>query len=254
MWLVYVDESGEPTDPKEKVFVLGSVAIYENQAYFLSQELDKIQNKWFPTATIPIEFHAAKIRNGMGEPWHSMSKTKRKEFLDDLCDVIVKASPKGIRLFSIVIHKASFPLEDPVEKSFYELCGHIDAFIEGENIQLSREGKDKNRGLIVLDSSKYGTQLDKLLLAYRNRGGTLFGRVKNFADAPTFANSATTRLLQIADIVSYAVHRRYESGDASLLDRILGRFQQKEGKIHGLMHLIGNWKQCPCPACTSRTN
>lgn len=252
MFLIYVDESGDVRNAQDKTFVLGSVAVYENQVFFLSQEFDKIQQKWFPDALDAIEFHASSILNGMGEPWHSKRKEERRDVLLDLCKAIASITSKGLSLFGIAVHKESFPGEDIVEKAFQQLCGHVDAFIEASNLEVSKEGKDKNRGLMILDSSKYGTDLDKLLLAYRIKGGTKFGRVKNFADAPTFANSDTTRLLQAADLVSYAIYRRYERADTFLLDTLLPRFQEKEGKIHGLMHLIGNWRQCSCQACISR--
>ena len=252
MFLIYVDESGVVSNPAENVFVLGAASIYENQAYFLTQELDKIQQKWFPSSTVPIEFHASHIRNGIGEPWHSMNKTKRMEILTEICTTIAAANPKGLVLFGIAIQKKSFQTVDVVEKAFEELCGHTDAYISTTNTQHLATGKDKNRGLMILDSSKYEGQLDKLLLAYRQTGGTSFGKVKNFADAPTFANSATTRLLQIADIVSYAIYRRYEKSDARLLDILLPRFHEKDGKIHGLMHLVTNYRSCSCIACVSR--
>jgi hypothetical protein len=167
MFLIYVDESGEVKNSQEKVFVLGAVAVYENQAFFLSQEFDKIQERWFPTAPDAIEFHASDILNGDGEPWHSMSKAKRKELLLELYNPLLTATPKGVSVFGIAIQKDSFQNEDPVEKTFGELCGHVDAFIDGSNLERSKEGKEKSRALVILDSSKYGTRLDRLLLAYR---------------------------------------------------------------------------------------
>lgn len=253
MFLLYVDESGTPQDLSEKYFIIAGVAIYENQAYYLSQAFDKIQEKWFPQASTSIEFHAAKIRNGNGEPWHSLTRETRKNILIDLYDEIIKVTPKGLSLFGIAIHKSDFSGEDIVEKSFQELCGHFDAYIDKVNLELANDNsKQKNRGMMILDSSKYKGQLDKMLLAYRNHGGTKFGRVKNFVDAPSFADSTTTRLLQAADIVSYAIYRRYENSDTLFLDKILPRFCQKENKIHGLMHLVANYRQCSCPACLSR--
>ncbi|NMC44889.1 MAG: DUF3800 domain-containing protein [candidate division Zixibacteria bacterium] len=103
-----------------------------------------------------------------------------------------------------------------------------------------------------MDSAKYQGHLDTLLLEYRKTGKTKFGRVKNFADAPTFANSKTTRLLQVADLVSYAIFRRYERGDTSLLDRIIHRFYRDDTVIHGLMHHTARYWECTCPACLSR--
>jgi len=121
LYLLYVDESGEPSNKDEQYFVLGAVAVYENNAYFLSEAIDKIQDKWFPGATQPIEFHAAKIFNHSEEPWRSMPKEDRKGVIYDLCLALDSINQKGLSLFGVAIHKASFPSENPVEKAFHEL-------------------------------------------------------------------------------------------------------------------------------------
>lgn len=234
-------------------FVMGAVAVYENQAYYLSESFDRVQEKWFPDMTSPIEFHSSNIRAGRGT-WRQFQSKMRDAILQDLCQAILDVNPRGLMLFGVAMHKSSFGHDDPVEKSFHELCGHFDAFLNRTNAPVGAEKdqrRDRNRGLMVLDSQRYTGHLDKLLLEYR-RKGTKFGRVKNYADAPAFADSKTTRLLQAADLVSYAVYRRYEEGDAKLLDKLLPRFDQDQDKIHGLMHLVSKWRECLCPACMSR--
>lgn len=249
MYLLYVDESGEPSNQDEQYFVLGGISIYENNAFFLSEAFDRVQEKWFPKATSSIEFHSSKIYNHNEEPWRSMSRENRQAVFIDLCDALDSVSPKALNLFAVAVHKNSFPNESPVEKAFHELCGHFDSFVSQSNLKSTN---DKNRGLMVLDSNKYKGHLDTLLLEYRKFGGTKYGRVKNFADAPVFANSQTTRLIQAADLVAYSVFRRYERSNTLLLDRLINRFQNEDGKIHGLMHLISGYKNCTCPACFSR--
>ena len=250
MYLIYVDESGVQKNPQDDYFILGAVAVYETRAYFLSQAIDNIQEKWFPKAPDPIEFHAAKIYNRNCEPWRGLNKDECRQVLFDLCDAICEVYDRGLYLFGVAVHKSSFPNDDCVEKAFYELCGHCDEFISQMNYKL--EKKERNRGLMVFDSSRYRGHLDKLLLEYTKRGGTKFGRIRNFADAPTFADSATTRLLQCADLVAYALFRRYNAGDTRFLDRIMSRFYRSGGVIHGLMHVVARWRDCPCPACMSR--
>ncbi len=250
MYLLYVDESGEPSNLNEQYFVLGAVAVYENNVYYLSKAIDEVQEKWFPAAADPIEFHAAKIRNRSEEPWCSLRQEQCHEILLDLCAALDKFTEKQLVLFGVAVHKPSFPNEDPIEKAFHEICGHFDAFIQQSNLSL--EKGDKNRGLMILDSAKYKGHLDTLLLEYRKAGKTKFGRVKNFADAPTFANSKTTRLIQVADLVAYAIFRRYEKSNTLLLDRIIKRFHQSDGVFHGLMHHIARYWDCTCPACMSR--
>lgn len=250
MYLLYVDESGEPTNQNEQYFVLGAVAVYENNAYFLSEAFDRVQEKWFPAANESIEFHAAKIYNHSEEPWRSLPLDTRRMIMKDLCLALDSIGPKGLSLFGVAVHKQSFLAENSVEKAFHEICGHFDEFIDQTNFNLHKT--NKNRGMMILDSAKYKGHLDTLLLEYRKTGKTKFGRVKNFADAPTFANSKTTRLIQAADLVSYAIFRRYERADASLLDQIVHRFQRRDKVIHGLMHHIAMYKSCTCPACLSR--
>lgn len=250
MYLLYVDESGEPSNKAENYFVLAGVAVYENNAYFLSEAFDKVQEKWFPQATTSIEFHASKIYNRNEEPWRSLQMQDCRTILTDLCDALLAPNFRALNLFGVAIHRDSFPHENPVEKAFHELCGHFDEFITQSNYKSTKD--DKNRGLMILDSNKYAGHLDTLLLEYRKFGKTKYGRVKNFADAPAFANSKTTRLIQAADLVAYAIFRRYERSDTFLLDRIIGRFQREDKKIHGLMHLIAGYRTCTCPACLSR--
>lgn len=56
----------------------------------------------------------------------------------------------------------------------------------------------------------------------------------------------------MADYVAHAVYGLYENGDASLIRPILGRFDQRGGTLHGLVHVTPEWQTCGCPACTSR--
>ena len=90
-----------------------------------------------------------------------------------------------------------------------------------------------------------------MLHTYRKEGGP-FGRLVNFADAPLFTSSASSRLVQLADLVAWAVFRRYERKDVRLFDRLVGRFDSDQGKIHGLSHVILDRQNCYCPSCLTR--
>jgi hypothetical protein len=49
MYLLYLDESGNPDDPSDKHFVLGGAAIYERSTYFVSTALDDLKKRHFPS-------------------------------------------------------------------------------------------------------------------------------------------------------------------------------------------------------------
>lgn len=76
MYILYLDESGNPEDPADRFFVLGGAAIFERQTYYVSQALDRIQTQHFPGQP-PVEFHASKIRSGDGFGEESPNKRGR---------------------------------------------------------------------------------------------------------------------------------------------------------------------------------
>lgn len=82
--------------------------------------------------------------------------------------------------------------------------------------------------------------------------GTKWGVIRNLADIPMFVDSRASRLIQMADNVSYAVFRRYNSGDAQYFDIIASKFDQADGVLHGLAHKQSISSNCMCPACLSR--
>jgi hypothetical protein len=44
---LYVDKSADPTNPNNENFVLGGIAIFERQTFFLSQQLDSLEVEIF---------------------------------------------------------------------------------------------------------------------------------------------------------------------------------------------------------------
>ncbi len=103
MYLLYLDESGSPDEPADTHFVIEGIAVFERVTFFLSQEVDRIQEKHFPGRP-PIEFHASHIRNGKGF-WRNVEPDTRNLVLQDLAQVIVKANNPGVTLFSAVVEK-----------------------------------------------------------------------------------------------------------------------------------------------------
>ena len=65
LYLLYLDESGNPDDPTDRHFVLAGAAVHERQTYWLSRDMEEIQARYFPGVQ-PITFHASEIRSGRG--------------------------------------------------------------------------------------------------------------------------------------------------------------------------------------------
>ncbi len=136
--------------------------------------------------------------------------------------------------------------QDCAALAFEDICQRFDLFLARK----SREG-DRERGLIILDRSTEETSIQRLSRNFR-RLGTQWGAVRHLADTPLFIDSRASRLVQMADHIAYAVFRRYNEGDAQYFDVIAHRFDETDGRIHGLSHRHSTPQTCACPACLSR--
>jgi len=63
MYLLYLDESGNESDPGDRYFVLAGLALFERQIHYLNERLEGVQEKHFPNRQ-PIPFHASAIGRG----------------------------------------------------------------------------------------------------------------------------------------------------------------------------------------------
>jgi hypothetical protein len=149
MYLLYLDESGNESDPTDKFFVLGGAAVFERQTFFLSQSLETVQTKHFPGVP-PLEFHASPIRTGRGF-WRNIPEPKRIEVLDDIADVIANANEPGVSLFAAAIEKsAALYGEDAVLHATEQILSRFDRF-------LAKRGElgDQQRGLVVFAEGRF---------------------------------------------------------------------------------------------------
>ncbi|MFH0847163.1 MAG: DUF3800 domain-containing protein [Chloroflexota bacterium] len=251
VYILYLDESG--TTPESSYFVVAGLAVFEREIYWFSQELDNLQQQYFPGTTAPILFHATKLRVREGEkveePWNSLSDEKRRELRERIYSIL--RNRRGI-LFGCAIEKrlAHARSEDPYERAFEDLVSRFDLFLSRLNRQMTAEGRDEQRGLIVLAESSY--QKTIALLARRlSEQGTRWGLLHNVCDVPLFAPAKDTRLLQYADFCANAIYGRYHAKLTGDFDSIAPRFDQDSGVIHGLSHLSTD-AACACIACFSR--
>ncbi len=254
MYILYVDESGDPANQDEENFVLAGIAVFERQTYWLSQQVDALEIEVFgpppapgelPAVPRPVEFHASSIYSRRAGPWDSLNAQQSAAVLRRLADLIGDCH-ESCALFGVVVHRPSFPDEDPVVFAFNELVRRFDLYL----VRRHNQG-DTQRGLMVFDESRHETRLQTLLRSYAVEGGP-FGRLRNMADVPFFADSRASRMLQLADFIAWASFRRYERGVANHFDRIVGRFDAENNRLHGLYHMTRRFHECFCPACFSR--
>ncbi len=89
------------------------------------------------------------------------------------------------------------------------------------------------RGLIIFDKSTYETTIQSLAADFRTIGHSL-GIIRNFAEVPLFMDSKASRLIQLADIIAYAIFRHFEKADSRYYSIIESAFDSEGGVVHGL--------------------
>jgi hypothetical protein len=246
--ILYLDESG--LHAEANVFVLGGLAVFEREVYWFTQDLEAIQQRYFPNVTEPVEFHLAKLRAPEGRiepPFDSLSVLQRRQLAADIFRIIRER--RGV-VFGAAIEKQWCHHEDPYNRAFEEMVNRFDLFLARLNAQAAAQGRDEQRGLIVVAESSYRQQLE--VLGRRFRGGaTRWRQVRTLADVPFFVPAANARLLQFADFCANAIYGRYNSGHTRDFDTIAAKFDREGGRIHGMVHLCSD-QECQCIACLSK--
>ena len=120
---------------------------------------------------------------------------------------------------------------DPVDLAFEQLSSRFDHY-------LNRLHKQDNtqKGIIIFDKaakSTYETAIQSLAEQFRTTGHS-WGKLQNFAEVPLFLDSKASRLIQLADLVAFAIFRHFESGDSQYYDIVKERFDAEGSTVHGL--------------------
>lgn len=226
MYLLYADESGTTKDPNQQYFVLAGFCVFERQGYWISEKLDRIAERFNPADPNSVELHGSPMLNGSGF-WRRQLRTDREQAIQDALEAFMRSHPNN-RIFASVIKKVSISPQDPVEFAFEQLASRFDHYLK----RLHKNG-DTQRGLIVFDKSTYETTLQTLATDFRTVGYT-WDVIRNLAEVPLFLNSRASRLIQLADLIAFAIFRNYERGDSRFYSIIQSRFDSEGGIVHGL--------------------
>jgi hypothetical protein len=182
MHLLYLDDAGSAPNANEDYFVLGGVSIYEAQAHWFTQELDRLASTIDASHPHDVEFHASGIFARKAKPWRDMKREEAQGVIKAVLDVL-RRSYESARVFACAVHKASFPGRDPVELAFEDLCSRFDRYLN----RLRGEG-DRQRGLLILDESAHETTLQRMARDFQTLG-TRWGVLHSLAEVPLFVDS-----------------------------------------------------------------
>lgn len=226
MYLLYADESGSIHDANQHYFVLAGFCVFERQGYWIEKELDQIAARFNPADPGTVELHGNPMLSGRGM-WRQYPRDDRAKGIEDCLNIFVASHPSN-RLFASVIKKTVISPQDPVECAFEQLSSRFDYYLT----RLHRNG-DTQRGVIIFDKSTYETTIQSLARDFRTIGHQ-WGIIRNFSEVPLFLDSRASRLIQLADIIAYAIFRHFERNDSRFFSIIQNRFDSEGGIVHGL--------------------
>ena len=170
MYLLYLDGSGSVKNPTERHFVLAGVAVFERQIYHLISKFDSFVTSLNLGDAHRVELHASVMANGSKAPWKGIVRKERLRVIESGLKMLDDAH-KSVRTFAVVVDKRALE-GDPVEYAFEEICNRFDLFLS----RLWRNEGEKQRGLVVMDDSRYEQALQGLAQQFGKeaRGGAAF--------------------------------------------------------------------------------
>ena len=225
MFFLYVDESGSPFRRQQEHFILAGVTVFERKTHWLSKGMEEIAQSFAQYGLGVEELHGYPMWNGR-YAWEKIATNARRGAIADALRLIDGAH---YRIIASVVRKEAIAPEDPVRATFEQVISRFDRFLAR---QFQRHNNPQ-RGLLVCDKSRTEKSIQALATLFKTEGHQ-WGKLRNMAEVPLFADSKATRLIQLADLVAYALFRKYEKKDDALYKIIEHKFDSAGGVRHGL--------------------
>ncbi|MGH9343064.1 MAG: DUF3800 domain-containing protein [Terriglobia bacterium] len=230
MHLLYLDEAGSVSDVGQRYFVLAGLSVFERSTHWIEQDLDKIALRFAPDPSAPyeVELHGSPMRSGKGL-WRAHKVASRLEAVKDALAVAERHHPRDIRLFAVALCKQNFSGRDIAQEAFTQICSRFDLFLR----RLYQTNADPQRGLIIFDKMSIEARI-QTLARYFKYSGHLYGTTHNYAEVPVFLDSKASRLIQLSDLIAFAIFRHFEHNDSQYFEIIKDCFDAEGGVVHGL--------------------
>ena len=201
--------------------------MYETQTYQLSIRLDEIASRFCAENPGRIELHGSPMFQGKGKFWRRQPRAERIRAMQDALRVLADSN-RNNRIFAVVVEEGA--TEYPMGYAFEQLASRFDYYLGRKTRQYNRA----QRGMVLFDKSAHEERIQSATAVYRNEGHRWGRALKCFAEVPAFIDSRSSRLIQLADIVAYAINRKIARNDEQFYKIIESRFDSADGKIHGL--------------------
>ena len=151
------------------------------------------------------------------------------------------------RLFAECVDKVHFGQNRPGrtidEQAFEQIVSRFEQYI----VSTDEPNQDRKFGLLVHDNNQTVAKKHTDLMRNFHHQGTLWTRIDRLIETPLFVDSELTRMVQIADLCSYALRRYLENQETDLFSRIFVRAHRVQNRVVGVRHFTG--PACSCEIC-----
>ncbi|MDH2910352.1 MAG: DUF3800 domain-containing protein [Candidatus Eremiobacteraeota bacterium] len=126
------------------------------------------------------------------------------------------------------------------EQAFEQVVSRFEQYL----VNTSQE----SYGLIVHDNNDTVARKHTSMMRDFHRSGTLWTDILRISETPLFVDSKLTRMVQIADLCSYALRRYVEKQETDLFQTIYERADRVPGgRVVGVRHFTAS--SCRCMIC-----
>jgi len=271
MYLLFVDESG--THGGSHAFVLGGAAIHERDARRLHKLLDDAVQRCVTNPALnaeEFELHVSEMKNAKKPKqtsskqqkvsnWAFISRTDRLALLEESYKIIRDFQPSDpslpMALFGVAVDRDFRSGLPPAAREAFAYEVLLNKF----DVMLKRNRSDNGNfdlGLVIHDRRVVAERdIQAWTREWRRAAGTV-GQIRNLADVPLFADSKATRLIQVADLVSYGIWSHYSPNPPKndYMDFLWDGFDKKLDQMCGMVHYTPSYGSgtCTCRSCSDR--
>ena len=178
------------------------------------------------------------------EPYIHLTHDERKSAIHEIAECVGKWG--FCRLFAECIDKIYF---DPArtgrsinEQAFEQIVSRFERYMT--NIE---ENNQKLYGLLVHDNNETVAREHTNFMKHIHQKGTLWTEVNRIIETPMFVDSKLTRMVQVADLCSYAIRRYLENSEIDLFSKIFPRADRFGSYVVGARHFTD--MKCSCQIC-----
>jgi hypothetical protein len=226
--MLYVDDSGSPTNTTDRYCVLAGFVTRENKNYWIQQNIDKLVSQH--TGIPNIEIHGSPLRSGHGE-WRQFPKAMREDLFIAVLNYIAANYPRQFILFGAVIRNQG---GNVAEELFMQITSRFDKFLKRK----FTKHQEPARGIAIFDKTRMEQQFQIWSQVYQKIGNRWGETLANFAEVPLFLDSRMSRSIQIADIIAYSIFRKFEHNDDKYFSIIKNCFDRDGNNEYGLFQVL----------------